>query len=122
MRRLRVEVEQPTTLKFLIDSCAAVSVNIAEFAKLFRVLIRNSACRLITADGNITPSDGTVEGILKRLKHNFKVYFQLVEGAHDWLLSLPDLADLGLQAWFDKSGERNYLVFPDKFAWEMQQE
>ena len=108
---LRVEVGQPITLKFLIDSCAAVSIGIAEFAKLFKVLIRDSACRLITADGNVTPSGGSVEGILKRLKDNFKVYFQLVEGAQDWLLSLPDLADLGLQAWFDKSGGKSYLVF-----------
>ena len=44
----------------LIDNCAAVSIGSSKLMKLIKALVKDSNCRVITADGSITSVNGVV--------------------------------------------------------------
>ena len=47
------------------------------------------------------------------------VRFQLLNNGQDWLLSFPELNDLGFQLWIAERGGQSYIVCPDKVVWPL---
>ena len=82
----------------LLDSCAAVCVGPSGVLTAEGVQMEESRCRIITADGSIVD----VEGMLRFLwddpeneeisVEDFMLLVQMVKGAQEWLLALPELS------------------------------
>ena len=57
-------ISKDILIKLLVDNCAAVSIGPAEFAEIFNLLVKESNCSIICADGNKTRTKGLLEARL----------------------------------------------------------
>ena len=121
-------IEKIAVLKFLLDSCAAVTVGPSGVIAGDNVVVEKSRCRVITASGDIVE----VDGVLRFLwcdpdnelvfAEDSEFLIQLINGARDWLLSMPELSNSGFKAYLNKRHGESFLVFPNGFAVELTQE
>ena len=116
------KVSKDILIKLLVDNCAAVNIGPAEFARIFNLLIKESNCSIICADGNKTKTSGLLDArIFDGTKtHGLKI--QLLEDCQDWLLSFPELNDMGFQIWGDLDSDKSFLVCPNKLVWPLKRE
>ena len=112
----------------MLDSCAAVTVGPSGIIVGDNVIVEKSRCRIITASGDIVEVDGVLRFLWQDPENDefFSVdsefLIQLISGAKDWLLSMPELSDNGFKAYLNKRSGQSYLVFPNGFAVALTQE
>ena len=115
-------------IRMLLDSCAAVCVGPSGVLTAEGVQMEESRCRIITADGSIVD----VEGMLRFLwddpeneeisVEDFMLLVQMVKGAQEWLLALPELSCGGFRAFLNEVHKKSFLVFPNGCAVVLKQE
>ena len=99
----------------LLDSCAAV-------------FVEESRCRIITASGAIVDVDGMLRLLWADSENeeipvdDFMLLVQMVKGAKEWLLYLPELSCGGFRAFLNQARKKNFLVFPNGCAMVLKQE
>ena len=101
-------------LKFLLDSCAAVSVGPTDVLNGSNIVMEESNCRIIAANGSISKVDGKLRfhfdnDFVKISAKEFSLLVQMANGAKDWLMSLPELSEKGFEAWLSKK-ERKVII------------
>ena len=110
-------------VKMLLDSCAAVCVGPTRALKHENLMLEKSKCRIITADGSICGVDGTLgfyfddpNNVEITAGNDFKLLLQMLNGAKDFLLALPELSGGGFRAFLNESFGKSFLVFPNGYA------
>ena len=92
------------------------------------VVLGESHCRIITASGSVVGVDGMLRFIWEDptmeevVADDFTLSLHLIDGAKDWLLSMPELSAGGFRAFLDRKLGKSFLVFPNGFAVLLAQE
>ena len=92
------------------------------------VVLGESHCRIITASGSVVGVDGMLRFIWEDptmeevVANDFTLSLHLIDGAKDWLLSMPELSAGGFRAFLDRKLGKSFLVFPNGFAVLLAQE
>ena len=87
------------------------------------LVLEKSKCRIITADGSIVGVDGTLgfyfddpNNVELTIGDDFNLLLQMLNGAKDFLLALPELSGGGFRAFLNESLGKSFLVFPNGYA------
>ena len=117
------QLTQIAVIKMLLDSCAAVCVGPTMALTHENLMLEKSKCRIITADGSIVDVDGTLGFFFEdpnndelTVGDDFILLLQMLNGAKDFLLSLPELSDGGFRTFLNKQLGKSFLVFPNGYA------
>ena len=92
------------------------------------VIMEESHCRIVTASGSVVGVDGMLRFLWEDpdneeiVAKDFCLMLHLIDGAKDWLLSMPELSAGGFRAFLDKKSGKSFLVFPNGFAVLLAQE
>ena len=112
----------------LLDSCAAVCVGPTGVLTEDEVKMEDSRCRIITASGSIVDVDGMLRFLWADPENaeisvdDFMLLVQMVKGAKEWLLSMPELSCGGFRAFLNEVRRQSFLVFPNGYAVVLKQE
>lgn len=121
-------MERLAVIKMLVDSCAAVNLGPTKGLACKDIVMHESKCRVVTADGTVVKVDGVLRFAWDDPENeeifagDLELLIQMVNGAQDWLLSLPEKCRGGFRAYLNKRLEKSFLVFPNKFAVELTKE
>ena len=117
------QLTQIAVIKMLLDSCAAVCVGPTMALTHENLMLEKSKCRIITADGSIVNVDGTLgfffedpNNIELTVNDDFNLLLQMLNGAKDFLLSLPELSGGGFRTFLNRQLGKSFLVFPNGYA------